>query len=632
MPPTDTAKISLASLLLKIDGQDASKDLMDSLLECTVETTLHLPDVCHFRLHESGTTQGGLHWIDGSAFDFGKTVEVQGGYENDMQTIFYGEIIGMEVDLEADAPPTLNIQCLDHSHRLHRGRKSRSFVNVTDSDLVNKLAGEGGLSAGTIESTSTVHDWVFQKNQTNWEFLTERTRRNGHRLFVNGQKKLNSKKVVNSGDATVEMKWGEDLTSFRPRVEASQQVDKVTVRGWDRLTKQAIVGQSTTPNGVPQIGTSSNGGSVAQSAFGGSATMMVNDRHVFTQDEATQIAQSIHDDIGGEFIEADGVCQGNPAVQPGCMVKITNIGTKFSGSYQVTSVTHVYNPSKNYTTHFSITGKRPDSVLDILHDKSGGARSSMGANIIIAVVTDNKDDKGLGRVKVKYPSYTEDDASFWAAIAAPMAGAGRGFYFLPEVNDEVLVAFEHGDIHRPYIIGALWNGKDNPMEKNSEAVGGDGKVNHRIIKTRIGHTILLDDLDGKGEMKMTSCHGHVVTINDKDNKIESKSKDGHTVTLDDQNGKIVVVDKTNNNKITITSSDNSMKMECNGNFDIDSKGKITVKGSQGIEMSTPMQFKATADAGMDLESQTTMKLNANATMDVTASGPTTIKGAIVQIN
>lgn len=99
--------------------------------------------------------------------------------------------------------------------------------------------------------------------------------------------------------------------------------------------------------------------------------------------------------------------------------------------------------------------------------------------VTIAVVTNIKDPDGVGRIKVKFPWLSGEDESAWARVLTPMAGEDRGFYFLPEVDDEVLVAFEHGDIAFPYILGSLWNGKDKPPLKND-----DGKNNKRMIKSR----------------------------------------------------------------------------------------------------------------------------------------------------
>jgi len=212
------------------------------------------------------------------------------------------------------------------------------------------------------------------------------------------------------------------------------------------------------------------------------------------------------------------------------------------------------------------------SLLDLLHP-SGEQGSGRYYGVVVGIVTDNRDPHNMARVRVKFPWLSDDNESWWARMAVPMAGAGRGSYFLPEVDDEVLVAFEHGDVRSPYIVGALWNGKDSPPANNS-----DGKNNIRVIHSRSGHLVRLDDTDG-------------------DEKIE-------------------VIDKTGSNKITIKSSDNSMKLECRGDMSLDCQGKMTLHATAGIE----------------INSDATVKINANATMDIESSAPMTIKGATVSIN
>ncbi|MHC5832550.1 MAG: phage baseplate assembly protein V, partial [Nostoc sp.] len=93
-----------------------------------------------------------------------------------------------------------------------------------------------------------------------------------------------------------------------------------------------------------------------------------------------------------------------------------------------------------------------------------------GQTFLVGIVTNNKDPKGLGRVKVQFPTLTEEHTSNWARVVAPGAGNNRGFDCLPEIRDEVLVGFEHGDIHRPYIIGGVWNGEDASPENVNDAI------------------------------------------------------------------------------------------------------------------------------------------------------------------
>ncbi|HIH44105.1 MAG TPA: phage tail protein [Candidatus Methanoperedenaceae archaeon] len=179
------------------------------------------------------------------------------------------------------------------------------------------------------------------------------------------------------------------------------------------------------------------------------------------------------------------------------------------------------------------------SLLDALSVEDKDARSVTG--VVSGIVTNNTDDRGLGRVKIKFPWLSDDNETDWARITTIMAGNSMGAFFLPEVGDEVLVAFEHGDINHPVVIGSLWNGQAGPPETNS-----DGKNNIRKIKSRSGHEIIFSDDDTA--MK---------------EKVEIKTKAGHTFVLDDASGqeKIEIVDKTGSNKITIDSVQNSISIE-----------------------------------------------------------------------
>lgn len=125
---------------------------------------------------------------------------------------------------------------------------------------------------------------------------------------------------------------------------------------------------------------------------------------------------------------------------------------------------------------------------------------------VIALVTDNKDPSKLGRVKIKIPILSETDTTWWAPIIMLGAGKNRGWFFIPEIDDEVLVMFEHGDMDRPVVVGALWGGKDKPHDANA-----DGKNDHRVIKSRGGSRIMFDDSaepkiiieDGGGKGRIT---------------------------------------------------------------------------------------------------------------------------------
>jgi uncharacterized protein involved in type VI secretion and phage assembly len=187
--------------------------------------------------------------------------------------------------------------------------------------------------------------------------------------------------------------------------------------------------------------------------------------------------------------------------------------------------------------------------------------------VAFAIVTNNKDPDGLGRVKVKLPWMAEEVESDWARVVTPMAGAQRGLYFLPEVDDEVLVAFEHGSPASPYVLGALWNGKDKPPETNE-----DGKNDVRTIKSRSGHLIRFTDSDGEERIQIVDKSGkNSILISSKDNTITVSAE--ADVTIRSEQGKL----KLSGNGVEITSQA-EIKVEASQDMDLKAEGQLNVKG------------------------------------------------------
>ena len=216
------------------------------------------------------------------------------------------------------------------------------------------------------------------------------------------------------------------------------------------------------------------------------------------------------------------------------------------------------------------------SLMSLLldEDKREGGRVE---GVATGLVTNNQDPEGLGRVRVKYPWREDGQESYWARLAVLAAGKDRGTLWIPEVGDEVLLAFDKGDIEHPYVIGALWNGKDVPPETNA-----DGENNTKLIRSRCGHQIKLFDKTGE-------------------ESVEIKTKGGHTILLDDKTGsaRVEIKDGTGSNKIVIESAQNSVTVE--------SGLSLKIKSQQ-----------------IDIE--------AGASMSLKATGTLTIQGALVRIN
>jgi len=188
--------------------------------------------------------------------------------------------------------------------------------------------------------------------------------------------------------------------------------------------------------------------------------------------------------------------------------------------------------------------------------------------LTVGIVTNNQDPDNLGRVKVRFPWLSDTEESHWARVLTPMAGKERGLYFLPEVEDEVLVAFEHGMMEFPYVLGALWNGKDTPPATND-----DGKNNLRVIKSRSGHVIILDDTEGEENITIADKTGkNMIVISSKENMISIIADSD--ITLESTNGKL----KLSGKGIEIKSGA-EIKIEASQNMDVKAGPQLNIKGN-----------------------------------------------------
>ena len=507
-------KSTLASHIhLKIDGQYVSEELMNALLEVTVESSLHMADAATLALHDPK-----LRWIDDALVAPGKTFEIltkPTSQQDDFLSVFEGEFVELEPQFEHGTHRLL-IRAFDRLHRLARGRFVRSFQNVTDSDVAQKIAQEVGLQPD-VEHTKQVHAYLFQNNQTNLEFLQERAATFGYVLYVEG-KKLVFKPPARSGE-TVTLRWAAGLSEFRPRLTTIAQFNSITSRGWDAQNKKEIVSQVHNGDGMRDIGQKKQGGELAKNAFHLEAADLVFRDPIHNQTAADNLAKAIANRHQERFIEAEGSCEGNPKIVAGSSLKVEAVGDQFSGNYLVTAATHHYS-AHGYTTDFGISGQTPQTLLRLLRN---GHDSHSGPGLVVGIVTDNQDPQGWGRVKVKYPWLSSDHASDWVRVVVIGGGDQRGIEFLPEVNDEVLVGFEMGDMRYPYIIGGLWNGKEPPPKKNNEVTSG-GRVTRRIIRSRTGHTVILDDSDGQSGITVEDKNGNKIHLDSAANKLEIEAK------------------------------------------------------------------------------------------------------------
>jgi phage baseplate assembly protein gpV len=457
-----------------------------------------------------------------------------------------------------------------------------------------------------VNATSQVFEHVLQMGQSNWDFLWQMAARIGYEVFFHDGKLHFIEPQTSPGD-TISLQWGKELLSFHARMTASHQVSSVKVRGWDSKQQKEIIGQAATSSLYPSVGESRNGKAIADAAF--SATDLdVVDLPVVDQSEANALAQAVFDGTAGEFLQAEGTTTfGIASLLPRCLVDIGSVGTKFGGTYFVTSTVHRFNGIDGYTTSFSVSGTRPGSLYGMIAGDSPVPPVRRIEGVVPAKVTNNNDPDGIGRVKVSFPWMGESIESNWVRIASPDAGNERGFHFTPEIDDEVLISFEFGDVQRPYVIGSLWSAKQKPPQPTSDAVA-NGKVNVRMIKTRAGHIIKLDDTSGSEKIEIIDRTGkNTIVIDSSANTLDINVDADITIT---PGGKCTI---KATGDISIESSGN-IAMKAGGNFDLEATGNMTIKGMQ-----------------LSAEGQTKAELK-GAMVGVTGSAMAEIKAGLVKIN
>ncbi|MCP4142900.1 MAG: VgrG-related protein [Chloroflexi bacterium] len=610
--------------------------LFGDIVEIVVDTNIYLPAMFTILIEDKQTLPGMpalTHTDNALRFRIGAAVEISGagGLPHNTvpvkKTLIKGEITAIEPIFSEDGRVLLRIRGYDRAHRLTMGRSTRTFgdanpfaATITEAQIIADIASGAGLIPKIDMSglSNARYHYVMQYNQNDWDFLWARAQLLGYQVYVE-DRTLN---FVKAGDkrhllGPSTLVWGESLSKFAPRLVSTGQVTEVTTTGWDPDTKQSVSSKASShsSNTVAKTPDPIKGSKAIKMAFMSDAADEVIETGARTAGLAKSMAEARFAEHESEYIRASGELQnGDPFLLAGTVVTVANVGVRFSGKYYVTEAKHIYR-NGDYKVKFEISGRNPYTFRHLLLGNQHTINKVDG--VVVGVITNINDPQKLGRVQVKYPWMPKykgaELGSNWARVASMGGGKDRGILFMPEVDDEVLVAFENGDVNYPYVVGVLWNKKDKPPE--GAIVGG--KVNQRIIQSRSGHVIVLDDTQGK-EM-------------------------------------ISITDKTGKNSIEIDSKTNAMTFKTTGDFTIDAGGKLTIKSKQdmmiqsmakaGISASTNLNLEAKTGANMkagtsqvDLQAAgaavkgTTVDIQANAKASVKGSAMVEIQGGMVKIN
>lgn len=564
---------------VKVNGSPLADDIDARIETVVVQDRVRMPDsfVITFR-------DPLLSVLSKSKLDIGAEVTIESGAPGveEPDELMFGEVTAIEAEYDR-LGTRIVVRGYDLLHRLSAGTKSRTFENTTYSDIVRKIAKEAGLSVD-LDMTSGTLDHVIQPNVSDLHFIYYLAGRCGYVVSVK-HKTLNFKEPTKASTAPgageadsnnpLQLVWGQRLLEFRARISAVGQVQNVTVRGWDPKTQKAIIGKGRSGTNSAQLTTSVS--SLTKTSHGDTYTVV--DQPMPSQGLADDLAKAVAEQIGSAAYEATALVVGSPKLKSGVAVNISKVDPELEGKWVITSARHEFGNGP-YRTFLEFSGRQDRSILGL----AGGAGSGESLRpevpgVVTAVVTDIQDPDKVGRVKVQYEWLGDKMVSFWARVARPSAGKDYGHFWLPDVNEEVLIAFEHGDVNFPVVIGSLWSKKNLlPAAFSDKQESGQFKV-HGFVSPA-GHKILMYDQDDPSGISLqTEDQNLFIVLDQAEKSIEIKLADGKEIRI---------------------VSKGDLKLSADGDIAIDSKKKVSIKAQSGI--------------------------------DITASGNTTIKGAKVAIN
>ncbi|MER5711395.1 VgrG-related protein [Streptomyces sp. NPDC042898] len=494
-----------------------------------------------------------------------------------------GEVTAVEVDAAPGHGRYLIVRGYDPGHRLLRSRRVEGYPNMTASDIVRKLAALNRIPLGKVDATPTVYELATQPNITDWDFLSRLARENDVRLSLDPAGRLVFAGLPPASAAPADttpaaqspyvLDFGSNTLHSRVSVTAAGQVGKVDVRGWDPRTKQAL--SSPTP-AVASRDIVSDITPAQLSAPFGPAELAATGTPFTTQSEVAQAAAALADDVTGSFAEVEVAVTGNPALKPGQPVAVKGAGFPFEGRYTATGVRHVFASGRQFTTWLTVSGRQFRSLYGTA---SGGVEPAPPMpGVAVALVTNTKDPLSLGRVRLRFPWLSATYESGWCRVAQ-LGGRGGGGLMLPEVDDEVLCAFDRGSLEHPYVLAGLYNGVDRHTPATDRVPPVDptsGRVQWRALTSRTGHTVELREEGGRTR----ASHG--IRLRTAKGGLSVELNEARTTLTIDSDGTVTI------------SGARGVTIESGTDLTLSAKGLITLDAGRGVDIKAGMKFKVSA--------------------------------------
>ena len=483
-----------------------------------------------------------LHDLNDCTKWLGKTMTVHTG--EDDEVIFVGIITNINLHKEESTLGCLLIKGYSTTYRLENAPSYHSWTKSTLAKIVEILTKDADVKAQINTEHKEEILYESQYNESDFGFIKRLAKQYGEWMYYDGKSLVFGKPKK---EKAIELEYGTDLYTLDIGIQTLARPLKVL--SYQARGDQAMAENSANrPDGQDELGYRAFNASLEMFKTPSVQTAMPRIRYV---QQLTDYAKKRQESTAAEshYIVATS---GNPLLTVGSVIEVKSsllenfkaVSTETLGEFIITEITHNVGEGNYYTNEFKAipagvrTLPEPDVIMPMAEPQ-------------MATVVRNDDPRGIGRVQVRMNWQTDNMQTGWIRVMTPDAGSSdkvntnRGFVFIPEVDDKVLVGFRNGDPNRPYVMGSLFNG--------STAAGGLDANHLKSIRTRSGHAIELDDSPTSLGITIKDHKGNCIHIDSEgDNIVINAKKDitinaGETFTVNCKNANIFAQESINMN-------------------------------------------------------------------------------------
>jgi len=525
-------------------------------------------------------------------------INPRGGVVDDSRALeFIGIITDVQIDNSIDGLNAVLIHAASPTITMDGARRNAHYYDKSASDIIGSILGNYPITVGSIESTKATYKFDTQYRETDFDYVMRLALGSGMFAWYSGR---DFNVGPANGKNAVELKWRETLGAFRIGLGTGPYQFKTDVYNYEQKKTYSQDSKSIPPD-ASLSNFSKTSPDASKKIYGDSgfstAPKMVGDQQ--TLDTTLKIERR---KAMGSMIR----CAGQsivPELHVGTCARIAGMDT-LDGQYWVIAVRHVFEQSGKYHNTFvcaptdiaypggaesrrDLRGAELSEEEVVVPEPVAGGRQEPALGLHVARVVDLNDPEKLGRIKVSYP-WLDAQQTSWVRVIVPHAGKDRGWYSLPELNDEVLVGFEFGNTDHPVVLGCLYNKDNAPMQ---EAISSGNDI--KMFMTRSGNKILLDDKSGV-----------------------------ERIIIAQQNGK---------NQIVLDMSGPSISISTEGDVSVKAKQNISIEADQGITMKASADVKIEG-ANVTVKASGNISSEAGANNDVKGNAMVNVKGGMVNIN